>query len=285
MFLLLTGSSIQELTPLDLLTTENGFSPTNVDGDSESMVKLMSEPTLVRKLKESSTLEAAEEASKILVRNVLLSTVPKTKPTLTLFGATAAVVDTWDGESSPLEESQCTDNHWETVYLSTSDQQWVEVRTCTKLSTSEEDNTEWESETSTSFNTEETGDWPRKDGSHSTQEPEPSDPGIEETLFSVTKLVKDSTLVKLLLLESGDLRSTKESEFMEETEITSEMTEESVWAFTEVTTTTVVMLSSGTATKDPTKDGKSSRLRTSQLLSSMSTHQSQIQESSNSEPS
>jgi hypothetical protein len=45
------------------------------------------------------------------------------------------------------------------------------------------------------------------------------------------------------------------------------------------------MLSSGTATKDPTKDGKSSRLRTSQLLSSMSIHQSQIQESSNSEPS
>lgn len=91
-------------------------------------------------------------------------------------------------------------------------------------------------------------------------------------------------MVKLLLLESGDLRSTKESESMEETEETSEMMEESVWTFTEVTTTMVVMLSSGTATTVPTKDGKSSRLRTSQLLSSMSTHQSQIQESSNSEP-
>lgn len=91
-------------------------------------------------------------------------------------------------------------------------------------------------------------------------------------------------MVKLLLLESGDLRSTKESESMEDQEETSEMTEESVWTFTELTTTTVVMLSSGTATTVPIKDGKSSRLRTSQLSSSMSTHQSQIQESSNSEP-
>lgn len=90
-------------------------------------------------------------------------------------------------------------------------------------------------------------------------------------------------MVKLLLLESGDLRSTKESESMEVTEETSEMTEVSVWTFTELTTTMVVMLSSGTATTDPTKVGKSSRLRTSPLSSSMSTHQSQIQESSNSE--
>lgn len=103
-------------------------------------------------------------------------------------------------------------------------------------------------------------------------------------MFSVTKLDKDSTLVKLLLLESGDLRSTKESESMEDLEETSEMTEENVWTFTEVTTTMVVMLSSGTATTVPTKDGKSSRPRTSRLLSSMSTHQSQMEDCSNSEP-
>jgi hypothetical protein len=70
---------------------------------------------------------------------------------------------------------------------------------------------------------------------------------------------------------------------MEVTEETSEMMEVSVWMSMEVTTTTDAMLSSGTATTEPIKDGLLLRLLTSELLFNGRNHQFQMADSSNSE--
>lgn len=65
----------------------------------------------MRKLNQSSTLVAAEEASRTMARNVLMSGMVLIDPTKTLSGGTVIMARTKDGESSPLEESQLTDNH------------------------------------------------------------------------------------------------------------------------------------------------------------------------------
>jgi len=95
----LTGSSIQELTPSDLLTTETGFFPTNVDMDSESVDQLLSEPGLERNLNQSSSMEAAEETSETMVVSVLTSSVEETHTTNQFNGTTVTTEPTRDGES------------------------------------------------------------------------------------------------------------------------------------------------------------------------------------------
>jgi len=106
-----TGSLTQEPTPLDLLTTETGSSPTSVDMDTESVDQLLSELGLERNLNQSSSMEATEEASETTVVSVLTSTELETLAMLLLSGGTATMDNIKDGESTPFQASQPTDNH------------------------------------------------------------------------------------------------------------------------------------------------------------------------------
>jgi len=92
-------------------------------------------------------------------------------------------------------------------------------------------------------------------GSSSTEEPNPSEPGRRETTLSAIDTDTDSESDPMLLLVSGETKSTRESHTTQDQEETSDLKLVSASTFKVEETETTTRSSGGSATTAPTKPG------------------------------
>ena len=109
--------------------------------------------------------------------------------------------------------------------------------------------------TNTCSELETTGQEKASNGSSSIEELEPSELLREDHTFLLTDSEEATKLVKLLLSDHGEVRSTKRVHSMEENTETLETMLRNVSMFTELEMLTTCTLSSGTATMVLTKPG------------------------------